>query len=220
MKQALNPSWTDEQRYLSDASKTIVMSPTFFPRCDAFKVAYKSEGAKFPVGEHDGKGPCLCPDKIGEQHKLGHEILQNSCFTCCHGSAIEYQILHAATHIQMLKNHTAAFRQQKDEFNKGRPSSWTAKFFYIVETRVESFRELQVAQNDRHNYFCDYCSFPLGYPEQWFNYAERMSDGVCSCYDKWFETALDKHIGVAIPQMVSSHKGIAQLCETLHQREE
>ena len=88
-KQALNPAWTDGQRYLSfaicnDASKTIVMSPTFFSRCDAFKVAYKSEGTKFSVGAHEGPGPCQCPEKVGEQHKLGHEILQNSCFTCCH----------------------------------------------------------------------------------------------------------------------------------------
>ena len=176
------------------------MSPTVFPRCDAFKIAYRTTQTRFPVGPHNGSQPCLCFDKIGKDHQVGHEILQNSCFTCCHGSALEFQVLHAATHIHVLKNHAAAFRQAKDEFNKGRPSNWTKKFIDIVETRVESFRDLQFSQNYKHKYFCDYCSLPLGYPEQWFNYPERMNDGAYGCYSKWFETALDKHIAVVIPQ--------------------
>ena len=64
MKQAMNPEWTDEQKYFSfavcqDTRKTIVMSPTFFPRCDAFKLVCKTQNLDVNVSMHHGPHPCL-----------------------------------------------------------------------------------------------------------------------------------------------------------------
>ena len=210
--QALYPAWTDEQRYLSfavcqDSRKTIVMSPTFFPRCDAFKLAYRTKELVFPVGPHQGAQPCLCFNKIDTDHKVGHEILINSCFTCCHESALEIEILHAAGHLEVLKKHATAFKRAKDGFDKGRPSHWTKKFFNVVETRVVSFRDYQFTQNDKHKYFCDYCSLPLGHPEQWLNYPERI-DGICACHNMWFQTSLDNCIATSIPHCLQLMRGV------------
>ena len=112
---------------------------------------------------------------------------------------LEHKIIHAAGHLDTLHKHASVFAQARNQFEKGKPSNWSRKFFEIVDTRVASFREINAIHNDKHKYFCDYCSLPFCYPEQLLKCPDRI-DGVCSCQSKWFETSLAKWISSAIPQ--------------------